>query len=293
MRAIYCAVVLMFLCAAAIGVGAQTESPSRDTTAPAASPSQSSAPNPTAEVGTRDSPLVIVESVAAQLKKRMVVNYAQEAVDAKVSGRVKIQVLVGKSGAVLATRVVDGAEPLRRAAQMSVSRADFAPMTVNGQPIYFATTLRLVFTLDDKTTPPTPKVGELVAQEGQAADADQLRAEQPFTLMARTPGPSVRTAAKDVSFNVSAAKLIHSERPDYPDSLKRAGVQGTVVLSGIIRKNGTLDDLAYISGPKLLAPSAIEAVKKWRYAPTLLGDEPVEVDTKISVVFQLGNAPLP
>ncbi len=120
-----------------------------------------------------------------------------------------------------------------------------------------------------------------------------MKTERPFTPLERTPGSSERTAAKNVTFNVSAAKLIHSERPDYPDSLKRAGVQGTVVLSGIIRKDGTISDLAYVSGPMLLAPSAIEAVKKWRYAPTLLGDQPVDVDTKISVVFQLGNPPLP
>jgi TonB family protein len=299
MRAICFASVLTFWCAATANVHAQSATPSPDTSTSApgptttATPSSSSATNPTAEVGTRDNPMVVVESVAAQLKKRMAVNYPREAVDAKVSGRVKIQLFVGKNGAVLATRVVEGAEPLRSAAQTSMARAEFSPMIVNGQPVYMATTMRLVFTLDEKTTPATPKVGELIAQEGQAADADALRAEQPFTVIARAPGSSVRTPAKDVSFNVSTAKLIHSERPDYPDSLKRAGVQGTVVLRGIIRKDGTVDDLAYVSGPKMLAPSAIEAVKRWRYAPTLLGDEPVEVDTKISVVFQLGNAPLP
>ncbi len=94
----------------------------------------------------------------------MVVNYPKEAVDAKISGRVKIQLLLGKSGAVLATRVVEGAEPLASAARTSVSRAEFSPMTVNGEPVYMATTLRLVFTLDDKTAPPTAKVGELLAQ---------------------------------------------------------------------------------------------------------------------------------
>jgi protein TonB len=131
-------------------------------------------------------------------------------------------------------------------------------------------------------------VGELIAQDGQALDADALRNELPFSQIARTPGSSKLSAADGASHNVQAAKLIYSEAPDYPQNLKSAHVQGAVVLHGIIQKNGTLTDLRYVSGPQLLAPAAIEAVKKWRYEPTLLEDEPVEVDTTITVEFHLG-----
>jgi hypothetical protein len=39
----------------------------------------------------------------------------------------------------------------------------------------------------------------------------------------------------------------------------------------------------------LLVPAAIDAVKTWRYQPTLLNTEPVEVLTEIDVNFRLGD----
>jgi protein TonB len=50
-----------------------------------------------------------------------------------------------------------------------------------------------------------------------------------------------------------------------------------------------VQDLQYVSGPPLLMKSAMDAVRQWRYKPTLLNGEPVDVDTTISVVFTLGG----
>jgi protein TonB len=61
------------------------------------------------------------------------------------------------------------------------------------------------------------------------------------------------------------------------------------LLHAIIGKDGTVQDLQYISGPPLLMKSAMDAVRQWRYKPTLLNGEPVDVDTTISVVFTLGG----
>jgi protein TonB len=50
-----------------------------------------------------------------------------------------------------------------------------------------------------------------------------------------------------------------------------------------------VQDLQYVSGPPLLMKSALDAIRQWRYKPTMLNGEPVEVDTTISVVFSLGG----
>jgi periplasmic protein TonB len=60
-----------------------------------------------------------------------------------------------------------------------------------------------------------------------------------------------------------------------------------VVLHAIITKEGTISDLQLISGPPELVKAAMEAVKKWRYQPTLVKGEPSEVDTTVSIVFTL------
>jgi protein TonB len=65
--------------------------------------------------------------------------------------------------------------------------------------------------------------------------------------------------------------------------------QGTVKFEATISKDGSIINLAVVSGPPLLIPAAMEAVKQWKYRPTLLNGEPVEVLTTIDVNFSLSN----
>jgi protein TonB len=90
-----------------------------------------------------------------------------------------------------------------------------------------------------------------------------------------------------VSIGVSAAKLIYHPDPVYPRLAVEAHIQGTVLLEAVIGKDGTIRELKAVSGHPLLAPAALEAVQHWRYQPTLLNNEPVEVLTEISVRFTL------
>src|SRR3989441_58783 len=82
-------------------------------------------------------------------------------------------------------------------------------------------------------------------------------------------------------------KLIHSVRPKYPDVARHAGIQGAVRLRAIIAKDGSVQDVKVISGPYLLAQAAAEAVRQWRYEPTLMDDKPVSVVTTVTVEFKL------
>jgi periplasmic protein TonB len=105
------------------------------------------------------------------------------------------------------------------------------------------------------------------------------------------PPPPPKPAAPSrirVGGNVEAASLINKVTPIYPPIAKTAHVSGTVVLHAIISKDGTIQELQYVSGPPLLMKAAMDAVKEWRYRPTMLNGDPVEVDTTIDVVFTLG-----
>ena len=62
-----------------------------------------------------------------------------------------------------------------------------------------------------------------------------------------------------------------------------------VLLQAEISKDGSIQNLRLISGHPMLAPSAIEAVKQWRYKPYYLNGEPVEVETQITVIFSLSG----
>ena len=103
-----------------------------------------------------------------------------------------------------------------------------------------------------------------------------------------TPPPdSGQVERVRVSSGVSTGLLIKKVAPRYPDDAKQARVQGQVVLQAEIDKNGDIQDLTLISGHPMLAPAAIEAVKKWKYKPYMLKGEPVAVETQIIVNFTL------
>jgi periplasmic protein TonB len=103
------------------------------------------------------------------------------------------------------------------------------------------------------------------------------------------PPPKPTQTRIRVGGNVQGAKLLHQVQPVYPQIAKTAHVQGTVLLHAIIAKDGTIQELQYVSGPPLLMRAAMDAVHEWRYQPTMLNGEPVEVDTTIQVVFTLGG----
>jgi TonB family protein len=102
------------------------------------------------------------------------------------------------------------------------------------------------------------------------------------------PGEQLKNVIK-VAGNVQAAKLIHQEYPSYPLAQKAQHQEGTVVLHATIAKDGSVQNLAVVEGTCAFSRSALEAVKGWRYTPTLLNGEPVEVDTTISVIFTLSR----
>ncbi len=92
-----------------------------------------------------------------------------------------------------------------------------------------------------------------------------------------------------ISQGVTKGLLIHRVEPAYPLLAKSARVQGDVVLTAVIDVNGDIQNLQLISGHPMLVPSAIAAVRQWRYKPYLLNGQPVEVETQITVIFALSQ----
>ncbi|MCW5981408.1 MAG: TonB family protein [Bryobacteraceae bacterium] len=94
-----------------------------------------------------------------------------------------------------------------------------------------------------------------------------------------------------VGGNVQSTKLVHMERPSYPTVAKAAGIEGMVVLEAVIGKEGSLLSLRVMNSQidPDLARAAVEAVSQWKYQPTLLNGEPVEVIVQIDVNFTLAK----
>jgi len=130
------------------------------------------------------------------------------------------------------------------------------------------------------------------AEARQDATLDLGRIDESVDVVGRSGRPVQKTAGPQrirVGGNVQASKLISQVKPEYPQSAKDQGIQGTVTLQAIIALDGSLMSVTSLNShvDQQLIDAAMAAAKQWRYQPTLLNGQPVEVVTTISVNFRL------
>jgi protein TonB len=87
--------------------------------------------------------------------------------------------------------------------------------------------------------------------------------------------------------SIDPAMLIHRVEPVYPALARQIHKEGRVELRAIIGTDGTIQSLQIVNGDPLFDLSAKEAVAQWRYRPTILNGQPVEIDTYITVVYTM------
>lgn len=103
------------------------------------------------------------------------------------------------------------------------------------------------------------------------------------------PAEEKRTPQRIFKGHIEPAMLIYRVEPRYPLLAEQTRTSGQVELRAIIATDGTIKSLQVVSGHPLLVQSALEAVRQWRYRPTVLDGQPVEVDTYITVIYSLAN----
>jgi len=101
--------------------------------------------------------------------------------------------------------------------------------------------------------------------------------------------PNVKPMRIRIGGNVLQARLVHQVNPVPPSAAFKNHVQGTVQLHLVIDIDGNVKQVDVLSGPSDLTTAATDAVKQWRYQPTLLNGDPIEVDTTVSVSFASGG----
>jgi protein TonB len=87
--------------------------------------------------------------------------------------------------------------------------------------------------------------------------------------------------------HLEQAMLVHRVEPLYPILPRQMGRGGHVELRAIIATDGTIQSLQVVRGDALFYQSALDAVRQWRYRPTILNGQPFEVDTFITVEYTM------
>jgi protein TonB len=111
----------------------------------------------------------------------------------------------------------------------------------------------------------------------------------PSSNIPALPPPAMATpkAPVRVGGRIREPRLITRVDPIYPALARQARMQGDVLIDAVISESGIVAEMKVISGHPLLIPAALEALKKWRYEPTYLNDEPIPVQLLVTVRFRL------
>jgi TonB family protein len=101
------------------------------------------------------------------------------------------------------------------------------------------------------------------------------------------PAPEIRPGGPTkVGGQVKEPRLLASTLPIYPALAKQSNTQGDVVIKATIDKNGRVAHMDVVSGPVALRQAAIEALGRWKYEPSKLNGQPVDVQMLITIKFR-------
>jgi protein TonB len=92
-----------------------------------------------------------------------------------------------------------------------------------------------------------------------------------------------------VGGRVKEPKLLRRVEPAYPPLAMQTRVQGTVIVDAVIDEHGDVTEVKVVSGPPLLIQAALDAVRRWKYEPTYLNEQPVPVQLNVTVAFRLSQ----
>ncbi len=164
---------------------------------------------------------------------------------------------------------------------------------VNGQIVAPITIPRNTPHIVDNMEPAAPGDngnGVVGMPEGLGRTSPEMNRIIAATMPTVAPPMNITTPRSvTLSRGVTEGMLIHKITPVYPRLAINIRQQGTVLLQATIGRDGTIQNLHAVSGPPFLVPAALDAVRQWRYRPYLLNNEPVEVETQITVNFTLGG----
>jgi len=107
------------------------------------------------------------------------------------------------------------------------------------------------------------------------------------TILMPPPEPPRQAGPVRIAQLPVAPRKVNDARPLYPEIARAARKEGTVVLEAVLDTTGRVTQLRVIKSEPLLDQAALDAVRQWRYTPSVYGGQPVSVLMTITIRFQL------
>ncbi len=101
------------------------------------------------------------------------------------------------------------------------------------------------------------------------------------------PPPPPPAAPVRVGGDIKEPKKVRDAKPIYPQVAMAAKVEGIVIIEATIGKDGSVTGAKVLRSQPLLDQAAIDAVSQWKFTPTMLNGQPVDVIMTVTVNFTL------
>lgn len=190
---------------------------------------------------------------------RLEPRYPVPAEVARIEATVTMRIIINEEGQVWSAEVLEGHQLLNQAALDAVIRWQYAPTVIEGKVAPVITTVRVQFSpvkvmhdADEKSPP------------GVAA---------PKREPVRTSGDYLEN------------RVIRRVEPEYPPLARAHRISGVVLLQVVLNENGEVYEVKVVRGHPLLQQAAVDAVRQWKFKPTLMNGEPVPILGTIAVIF--------
>lgn len=172
------------------------------------------------------------------------------------------------------------------------TRANTSNLSLDGHVIAPRSVPREILPVDESIAPPPVDISEL-GVPGSTGNSGRRNGvfdsiESGTNVVVPPPPPALSAHPPRIS-RMMEGNLIHRVAPQYPPLARQARIQGTVVLRAMISRKGKIENVQIISGHPMLVKSAMDAVLQWRYRPYYLNNEPMEVETQVTVNFTLSG----
>jgi TonB family protein len=225
----------------------------------------------------------------SKLIRRVEPVYPEEARRARIQGVVVLTVHINEKGFVSDATVVNGHPLLQAAAVDAVKQWRYSQTLLNGEPVSVIATVSIVFRLSGDT--PAVQMDNHAKQSSSSLALNDTAPNAPEAgQLANSETKPPRRTALRVGDAIQQSKLISKVEPIYPREAKAERLEGTVVLQVTVNEEGLVSGIIASPGNyQILEDAAIEAVRQWKYSPTLLNGEPVPVFATVTVVFRLGD----
>jgi len=156
-------------------------------------------------------------------------------------------------------RVLRSVPLLDKAAVDAVSKWEYTPALLEGKPTAVVTTVTVTFTIDGGS---------------------------PSGPVTAPPWPAAAGALR-VGGSIKPPRQTKNVRPVYPVGAQYDRTGGAVILEVLIGPDGKVKDARVLRSSPVFDKSAVEAVKKWEYEPTVVNGVPVSLTMAVTVSFSI------